>query len=377
MSNLRVYQYENNPIVFNLGENIMINATQMAKPFPTKRINDFVNNRQTKEFVALLEGRTENPVLVVQNGGTGNGTWMHRKLALKFAAWLSPEFELWVYDRIESILTTSENKRGMSIDSFNMELMDYVNQATERHDLMQNQIRLLIKEIGSLRVSVENNVQPKTHPIALLESHKETLITATTVAELLEYPGGVIALNKALKAAGVQYKKNGTKLWKLSSQYEDKGYAKMVIKENISQEKGYASLMWYSKKGVEFIKNILNGGKIDSEPMQNKPVHKPNFTYLLKDIAKEIGLSLPKLHAFLSVNGYIIKGKGQKFSVQATEKLTRLDYATDMAYENCRVPYVVFSEPGKNFVVSILRKYGVNKINKQKLKDMNKCSVVI
>jgi len=29
---------------------------------------------------------------------------MHRKLALKFAAWLSPEFELWVYDRIEELL---------------------------------------------------------------------------------------------------------------------------------------------------------------------------------------------------------------------------------------------------------------------------------
>jgi hypothetical protein len=26
-----------------------------------------------------------------------SGTWMHRILALKFAAWLSPKFELWVY----------------------------------------------------------------------------------------------------------------------------------------------------------------------------------------------------------------------------------------------------------------------------------------
>lgn len=29
---------------------------------------------------------------------------MHEKLALKFAAWLSPEFELWVYDRIQELL---------------------------------------------------------------------------------------------------------------------------------------------------------------------------------------------------------------------------------------------------------------------------------
>jgi hypothetical protein len=32
---------------------------------------------------------------------------MDKKLALKFAVWLSPEFELWVYDRIQELLTTA------------------------------------------------------------------------------------------------------------------------------------------------------------------------------------------------------------------------------------------------------------------------------
>ena len=35
---------------------------------------------------------------------TNGGTWMHRKLALKFAAWLSPEFENWVYDIIDDLM---------------------------------------------------------------------------------------------------------------------------------------------------------------------------------------------------------------------------------------------------------------------------------
>ncbi|MEM1121660.1 MAG: KilA-N domain-containing protein, partial [Bacteroidota bacterium] len=38
------------------------------------------------------------------------GTWMDEKLALKFAAWLSPNFELWVYDRIQELLTTGKTE---------------------------------------------------------------------------------------------------------------------------------------------------------------------------------------------------------------------------------------------------------------------------
>lgn len=45
-------------------------------------------------------------------GGTPElqGTWMDEKLALKFAAWLSPYFELWVYDRIEELLLTGRTE---------------------------------------------------------------------------------------------------------------------------------------------------------------------------------------------------------------------------------------------------------------------------
>lgn len=35
---------------------------------------------------------------------------MDEKLALKFASWLSPRFELWVYDRIQELVTTGETR---------------------------------------------------------------------------------------------------------------------------------------------------------------------------------------------------------------------------------------------------------------------------
>lgn len=78
----------------------------MAKIF-NKKANDFLENEQTKrfidEFVQVGNLRLESIVKVI-HGGANKGTWMHRKLALKFAGWLSPKFELWVYDVIEEIL---------------------------------------------------------------------------------------------------------------------------------------------------------------------------------------------------------------------------------------------------------------------------------
>ena len=84
----------------------------MAKPFgklPAK----FMNTDQTKQYISVLEekyGSIDIPIVVVKNGGNQPGTWAHQKLALKFAAWLNPEFELWVYDRVEELLRDGYTK---------------------------------------------------------------------------------------------------------------------------------------------------------------------------------------------------------------------------------------------------------------------------
>ncbi len=44
------------------------------------------------------------------------GTWMHRVLALKFAAWLNPAFEIWVYSTIERILFGKHAQREESLE---------------------------------------------------------------------------------------------------------------------------------------------------------------------------------------------------------------------------------------------------------------------
>ncbi|WP_020597886.1 KilA-N domain-containing protein [Spirosoma panaciterrae] len=115
------YVYEDQEIEFDLsGHTLMVNATEMAQVFG-KKTNDFLRLDQTKAFIIeclsygksrnsdisesensrLLGIETEEDIVRVNHR---HGTWMHRILALKFAAWLSPRFELWVYSTIDQIL---------------------------------------------------------------------------------------------------------------------------------------------------------------------------------------------------------------------------------------------------------------------------------
>jgi KilA-N domain len=129
------FEYEGFPISFDFGDGSkLVNATEMAKPF-NKLLKDFFRLQQTAEYIDVLHkslkmSRWENSpigqikslstenlakiypelIRVVKGGNLPQGTWVHEKIALKFAAWLSPFFELWIYDRIHELLTTGRTE---------------------------------------------------------------------------------------------------------------------------------------------------------------------------------------------------------------------------------------------------------------------------
>jgi len=103
-------EYQGNMITFDAtAANLMVNATEMAKIYD-KEIKDFMRNDNTKSFIDACLKTENSPFLNVQTeedlytSKQKTGTFMHRVLALKFAAWLDHNFELWVYRTIESII---------------------------------------------------------------------------------------------------------------------------------------------------------------------------------------------------------------------------------------------------------------------------------
>lgn len=100
---------------------MMVNATEMAKIFG-KYPKDFMILESTKSFIDECLKKENYPILGIENeddlvtSKQKSGTWLHRVLALKFAAWLDPAFELWVYSTIEDLLFGRHVKREQSFE---------------------------------------------------------------------------------------------------------------------------------------------------------------------------------------------------------------------------------------------------------------------
>ncbi|SOS48413.1 conserved hypothetical protein [Tenacibaculum dicentrarchi] len=104
-----IYQDTEIHFAFALDGNVMVNATEMAKAF-NRRVDFFLKTDQTKAFIKTLEftpfGGNSVPLKrdeIIQTRGV-SGTFFTRILALKFAAWLNPEFELWVFSTIDELM---------------------------------------------------------------------------------------------------------------------------------------------------------------------------------------------------------------------------------------------------------------------------------
>lgn len=88
--------------------NEMINATDLLKLNPDKKMATYLRRKSTKELIQALESDVQNSHITILETVIGNykdgrtqGTWMHKTLAIDFAAWLSVEFRIFVYNTFE------------------------------------------------------------------------------------------------------------------------------------------------------------------------------------------------------------------------------------------------------------------------------------
>lgn len=127
MDKVSTFIYAGTEIHFLLNpddRNVMISATEMAKAFG-KRIDVFLKTDHVESFILALESpfnanvsETNHSSEFPPYGGNSPalkrdeiiktrgqlGTFFCRPLALKFAAWLDPHFEVWVYSTIDELV---------------------------------------------------------------------------------------------------------------------------------------------------------------------------------------------------------------------------------------------------------------------------------
>lgn len=258
-----IKMYEGNGVSFLTGESVMVNATQMAKPF-NKVPKDWLRTSPSKEFIDSLSAVRHicpTDLVKIQQGGDPKmqGTWMHEDVALEFARWLSPKFAIWCNDRIKELLTTGTTQ------------LTPWEQVTDALTVAQNQLALEKDLLNQARDTARYNLElyhtqkKETEKLLPDANYTRTILnsqsTWNTNVIAKEMGMSAVTLNKHLKKLNIQYKQHG--VWLLTESYQGKGYTKSKTYSYLNAKGEVCSRvqMEWTEKGRRWLLNMHENGK--------------------------------------------------------------------------------------------------------------------
>ncbi|MXP04796.1 MULTISPECIES: phage antirepressor KilAC domain-containing protein [unclassified Apibacter] len=255
--NVVTFNYNNISVKFQKGNNLLINATEMAKVF-NKRPTDWLKLQSTKEFIQVLSVTKKivtADLVIVRSGGIPDmqGTWLHEDVAIELARWLNPSFAIWCNDRIKELLRHGLTATPQKIDELiqNPDLViglaTQLKQERQQTEYLRQQSAKQAQELQKQAPKVEyyNNVlnSESTYNTNLIA--KELGMSART-------------LNKILADNKIQYKQAG--VWVLNHKFQDKGFTKTkttLYKGSDGIERTCMLTVW-TEKGREFIHHQIS-----------------------------------------------------------------------------------------------------------------------
>lgn len=274
-NNLSVFTYQGKQISFKGGNCIMVNATEMAKPFgDSKRAKNWLALNSTKEFLDVLSKGRNLPLtdlVQVTKGGANPGTWFHEDVALEFSRWLSPQIAIWCNDRIKELIKYGMTATSQTIDNILadpdnaikiltalkeerkknklLEEQNHVYQSEHRRlvRIQHEQIELL--EVQAPKVEYANNILNSTATYTTTQIAKELGVSAQH-------------LNFTLKSNGIIEKKGG--IWTATEDYVGKGY--LTVKSypyrgSSNRERTNFGTVW-TEAGRKFIHSLIDKGTL-------------------------------------------------------------------------------------------------------------------
>lgn len=121
---MEIKRFEDQLIAFDFDKE-MVNATDMARLY-NKKPADFLRLDTTQNFIKELKSDVsqthikDNQIVTTIKGrfsdGRMQGTWMNEILALKFAAWLNPKFEVFIYRTFRNVLNEKFKYQQYQLD---------------------------------------------------------------------------------------------------------------------------------------------------------------------------------------------------------------------------------------------------------------------
>lgn len=146
--------YGDMPISFSGTEEIMVNATEMAKAFG-KRPVDWLKTQAAKDYIDALSKVkifTLDQLVVVSQGGSNPGTWFHESVAIEFARWLDPKFAIWCNDVIKRILKVTIDDYKRRIEAMETTMIPIISVSITMDDYAQVLSTYSGNEIGRTKL---------------------------------------------------------------------------------------------------------------------------------------------------------------------------------------------------------------------------------
>lgn len=100
-------------------DDLFFNATEIAGKFG-KKPNEWLDGKQASEYIRVIlvaENLRYENLVRTSRGGKYQGTWLHKKLALPFARWLSVRFEYQLDNWISERLAEEHERRQSRLES--------------------------------------------------------------------------------------------------------------------------------------------------------------------------------------------------------------------------------------------------------------------
>ena len=252
MNNPIVYDYKGSKISFISGENVMVNATQMAKPFG-KRPNDYLSLPSTNQLLKAITrkyGIAENQLVRTERGGLNPGTWMHEDVALEFARWLSPSFAIWCNDKIKELMRT-----GVTTVSNDDEAIAYAMQVLNKRLEQSRQEKAMLEQQNNLLTNEIKQAAPKVQYVDNVLQSPNTY-TSTQMAKELNMRTAE-QLHKKLTEKGIMFRQSGQ--WMLTARYCEKGYTKnrTTVYTCSDGSQGTNTITVWTEKGRAFLHKVF------------------------------------------------------------------------------------------------------------------------
>lgn len=117
---MKVQKFFYKDIDVSFDEMNFLDATSIAKHFD-KFVKDYLKTAQTQDYIRALAQNlsvgniilTVNDLVIVRQGGIAQGTWLHPKLAVNFARWLSADFAVWCDLKIDELIRNQQKPTAL------------------------------------------------------------------------------------------------------------------------------------------------------------------------------------------------------------------------------------------------------------------------